>query len=359
MTEDEIMDTYREYDAQFRSIRKEKRDLDKAARAEHGREPSKKQLREAYDYFVALKARQRAAMSKVIPVVLLKILWVCSRIDTVTIAPPDLSPITSGAGKCFRKAMIRPWLKQEDSIAGLLFSLLLTCLIRPRRPLRQFHVKALSYQMLLMCDPNQFHALGSLDSLSITVENNQEINFREIELLNREWKCTGLVDMLARAPKLQQLRVEVHTRLRLPLRGIVGNITWPNLADVCLERFKCTKDDLIGFLDRHKTTLTELRLESPIMETAEWESCFQTIAGTFPRLKRVCLRGFFRSVFSEDEDLDHLFFSRDNQVEDEFTKKVQNFVLEGGDDMPESWDDLIPLASNHPVNILDSLQQYL
>lgn len=84
--------------------------------------------------------------------------------------------------------------------------------------------------------------------------------------------------------------------------------------------------------------MSDLRLYG---HDALWEPVFKAVAGRFTTLEAVCLRGYFGTY----DMLLGLILWRENETErgpgeDDFTKSVQRYVLEGGIDMPDSYQEL-------------------
>ena len=112
--------------------------------------------------------------------------------------------------------------------------------------------------------------------------------------------------MFAAATELRDLRVHFPFDLedQMPtasLTGLFGQTTWPKLRKLQLCQIYADSADLIDLLFRHKATLRELSLYYVQLTSGTWEDTFQQMAGQFPRLGRVRLRGTFHDNTTEWE----------------------------------------------------------
>ncbi|KAJ7800908.1 hypothetical protein B0H14DRAFT_2897715, partial [Mycena olivaceomarginata] len=106
--------------------------------------------------------------------------------------------------------------------------------------------------------------------------------------------------LLHQASRLQDLTVilpGLTERDRIPLSGILGNADtapyWPHLRRLRLEWCATDEEYLVSFLLRHARTLEFLRLADVEFGPGDgdWANVFTRLAGHFPALKEVQLRG--------------------------------------------------------------------
>jgi hypothetical protein len=106
--------------------------------------------------------------------------------------------------------------------------------------------------------------------------------------------------LLHQASSLQDLTVilpGLTVRNRIPLSGILGNADtapyWPHLRRLRLEWCVTDEEYLVSFLLRHARTLEFLRLADVEFGPGDgdWANVFTRLAGHFPALKEVQLRG--------------------------------------------------------------------
>lgn len=170
-----------------------------------------------------------------------------------------------------------------------------------------------------------------LECIRLTIENDRKIDACDGHRdCNNECNDGRLAYFLNTAPNLQHLFVRKRGQWPMCLRAVVGDYAWTHLATISLSYFSCTAKRLANFLDRHSSTVKQLMLDSPVIKHGRWKTCFVLIAGTFAQLEQVHLRGRFQGPSSDDL----IRFSTPDETETSLARKVQNYILDGGDDVP-------------------------
>lgn len=233
--------------------------------------------------------------------------------------------------------MVAPWRHIGSAVGGLLLTRTLGNCVGHNSPLRSFEIDTVTCSWPY---PTDFKDLDSLESVRLNI-----LSDRKVGACYAERSCIyGCQDgQLARflniARNLQHLVVEKSGQMPICLRGIVGGYfypyVWPHLAKISFTNFSCFASELSDFLRRHSNTLKELKLGSALIKHTRWGDLFLSIAGTFPQLETVHLRGIFRGPTSDDS----IPFSNSSGTETGLARRVQRYILEGGDGKPDFFDE--------------------
>lgn len=133
-----------------------------------------------------------------------------------------------------------------------------------------------------------------------------------------------LKDFVTSAPDLERLDVRfvwfepVHPA---ELKHVVGDFCWPSLKSVRFEGIETTEDHLVGFLERHASTIKDLRLGSLLLSHGHWWSVFEKMR-LLLKLDSVELSGSLESFSGS------LAFERD--AEDELREGIEMYLLGHG-----------------------------
>ncbi|KAK5117877.1 hypothetical protein LTR85_008651 [Meristemomyces frigidus] len=163
--------------------------------------------------------------------------------------------------------------------------------------------------------------------------DTDEMDYAELSGLLRDVKDARLVRFFSSAGQLHRLKIggpySDHGISKLPLIDTVGDTVWPELHTLHLKHFECTQEHLSHLISRHARTLESLHLNEMVISDGNWNDFLESIAGKFPELKEVSLRGEF-GCLPRHHGVEYDFDFYDMEGIDPFTKLMQDYVLNRG-----------------------------
>lgn len=128
--------------------------------------------------------------------------------------------------------------------------------------------------------------------------------------------------------------------LPVDFADVFGNTHFPFLESFSTKKVTTSAADLVGFLLRHRATLTQLRLCDLYMRDGTgpgWHKFFTAIGGKLSCLEKVCLRGAFHYRGS----VTHVFGQNLSEyIGTQFSRAMEVFMLRGGEQAPSPRDFL-------------------
>jgi len=119
-----------------------------------------------------------------------------------------------------------------------------------------------------------------------------EIMLQEMAAL-RQYKNGRLRELLAHSDDIEHLHIRLdwcQPVSGIDLSNVVGDRIWPKLRTFIFSHIEMTEEDLIQFLDGHKNTLRELRLDTICLTSRTWTAMIPKIQSSL-QLDKLYLKG--------------------------------------------------------------------
>lgn len=120
-------------------------------------------------------------------------------------------------------------------------------------------------------------------SISFSAGNREEVDrwgFLPTRFCAEYLQNGRLKEFVTSAPDLERLEIcfpwSEHVDA-VNLRHVVGDFYWPSLKAVKFETIDTTEDELVGYFERHASTIKDLRIGSIFLNGGSWWSVFQRI----------------------------------------------------------------------------------
>lgn len=311
---------------------------------------SRKQLRQAYEQYVATVQDQRdLAQSKADLSCLVQFFTGCNKLDNVTLALSHGIKGNIDAVKiAFQDAMIQPFGDSSMINQGVhQFWLIAQALRDSGRHLRHFTAIDLSPRIFrstwdgVPTDDLVSHLMTNLREFRIEftcLDDRLDMGLTSEEAAQdmEDYYNKGLLaQWLSAGKNLRVIKIKLHMSnppfLYPALEHSIGTRTWHKLRELALQQLSTTEDYLVDILLRHKETLRRLALSEIEIIGGTWESTLSRIGGKLTKLKKMKLRGHIR-----DDQVEYFFGDHelDQDRVDAFRDSIESYILYGGQ-MPE------------------------
>ncbi|KAK4554588.1 hypothetical protein LTR86_008443 [Recurvomyces mirabilis] len=233
----------------------------------------------------------------------------CPRLVDITLTMQHkLRLTTTNRVEAYRAGMVFPFGDRGGSL-GSISSLhaILSGALQAGRYLRSLSVEPLHYAYFTWAwehTPEVLLAIANLRHLHLGLCNPFDVVMRENEHerpeclteMHKALELGHVINFVASAPELSSLVMsgpefnsdEVD---HVSVSDLVGDVYWPKLSSLTLRWVRCTEEELLSLLRRHKSTLESLELVTITLKNESWDHLMKALAGTLPRLKTGTIRG--------------------------------------------------------------------
>lgn len=168
-------------------------------------------------------------------------------------------------------------------------------------------------------------------SITFSTQGLDDIGILDFENVAGYFQEGRLNEFVASAPNLERLEicfVWTEAPYTADFKHVVGDFYWPFLKAVKFEVFETTEDQLVGFLERHASTMKDVCIGSLILSHGRWWSVFE-------RMRRVLNLDTVEISDSLESDWGLLEFEQRSEHEQteqaELRKGIESYLLGGTD----------------------------
>ena len=169
-------------------------------------------------------------------------------------------------------------------------------------------------------------------------EEEDELGYFQIESCHKYLRNGRLKEFVTSAPDLERLEICFVCNepvCAVKLKHMVGDFHWPSLKAVKFKRISATENRLVGFFERHASTIKDLCISNVALLHGRWWSVWERMRPVL-KLDSVKLSGSLESV---SENIDFEKGSEDEEAE--FREAVESYLLGDHTDQKQSLTDFL------------------
>ncbi|MCJ1395859.1 hypothetical protein MMC18_008745 [Xylographa bjoerkii] len=196
--------------------------------------------------------------------------------------------------------------------------------------LRVLHLDAISWHILKATTPFVCllrRAMLHLQNLKLVLKIERDTTFIQAENCRKSLESGSLYNILTSTPELVSLHIDFdvlysdHQPARLA--EIFGKQRWGSLHEVTLGQIETTQDELLAFLNRHKTTLKVILIKNMRLEySVSWIETLRRIKTiTHWDSALVCGRLFYGQQGTDEADFQYDIGMEGSQYENQCNRR--------------------------------------